>query len=249
MTDLASEPDRESPPVGVLLLESTYMDLPGGMGRADSFDFPVVQQFVPGAQTEVIASSRFAALEDGYVAAARTLRDSGVSLITANCGFSVAFQDSVASAVELPTMLSSLMLAPLLSRVFNGGLAVLTFSTADIDEARRATAGWPADLRPAIADVSGSAAWMAMRSRTRPELDYTRMEADLRDVAMTLCREHAPKAILVECTAMLPFESALHRWTNLPVFGITTFVHYLVERINGVRSADEIAVAVGAARG
>jgi hypothetical protein len=51
MTDLASEPDRESPPVGVLLLESTYMDLPGGMGRADSFDFPVVQQFVPGAQT------------------------------------------------------------------------------------------------------------------------------------------------------------------------------------------------------
>lgn len=249
MTDSASRPEGEPPPVGVLLLESTYMDLPGGMGRADSFDFPVVQERVPGAQTEIIASTRFAALEDGYVGAAMRLRDSGVSMITANCGFSVAFQDAVANAVGLPTMLSSLMLAPLLSRVFNGAIGVLTFSATDIDEARRAAAGWPADLRPPIADVSESAAWMAMRSRTCPELDYPRMEADLRGVAMELCREHAPKAILVECTAMLPFETALHRWTDLPIFGITTFVHYLVERINGVRSADEIAVAVGATRG
>ena len=64
-----------------------------------------------------------------------------------------------------------------------------------------------------------------------------------------LCDEHHPKAILVECTAMLPFEGALHTWTNLPIFGITTFLHYLVERISGVRSADEIAVALGATRG
>jgi hypothetical protein len=177
------------------------------------------------------------------------LRDSGVSMITANCGFSVAFQDAVANAVGLPTMLSSLILAPLLTRVFNGEIGVLTFSAADIDEARRTAARWPADLNPAIADVSESAAWMAMRSRTRPELDYLRMEADLRDVAMRLCREHKPKAILVECTAMLPFETALHKWTELPIFGITTFVHYLVERISGIRSADEIAVAVGANRG
>ncbi|MDQ6878818.1 MAG: hypothetical protein M3082_14245 [Candidatus Dormibacteraeota bacterium] len=47
---------------------------------------------------------------------------------------------------------------------------------------------------------------------------------------------------------MLPYEIALQRWTNLPVFGITTFLHFLVDRLNGVRSADEIAVAVGAAR-
>jgi hypothetical protein len=248
MTDSASRLERESPPIGVLLLESTYMDLPGGMGRADSFDFPVIQEPVSGAQTEIIASTRFAALEDAYVGAAMRLRDSGVSMITANCGFSVAFQDAVANAVGLPTMLSSLILAPLLTRVFNGEIGVLTFSAADIDEARRVAAGWPADLKPAIADVSESSAWMAMRSRTRPELDYLRMEADLRDVTMRLCGEHNPKAILVECTAMLPFETALHKWTDLPIFGITTFVHYLVERINGVRSADEIAVAVGATR-
>jgi hypothetical protein len=62
MTDSASRLERESLPIGVLLLESTYMDLPGGMGRADSFDFPVIQEPVPGAQTEIIASTRFAAL-------------------------------------------------------------------------------------------------------------------------------------------------------------------------------------------
>ena len=249
MTDKSSRSAGESSPVGVLLLESTYMDLPGGMGRADSFDFRVIQEPVSGAQTEIIASSRFAALKDGYVAAALKLRDSGVSMITANCGFSVAFQEPVANAVGLPTMMSSLMLAPLLDRIFNSQIGILTFSAADIDQTRRAAAGWSADMNPAIADVSKSAAWMAMRSRTRPELDYARMEEDLHDVARRLCDEHNPKAILVECTAMLPFETALHGWTNLPIFGVTTFLHYLVERINGVRSADEIAVAVGAARG
>lgn len=241
----ASEPA----PVGVLLLESTYMGLPGGMGRADSFDFPVIQEPVFGAQTEVIASSRFAALKDGYVEAALKLRDSGVSMITANCGFSVAFQEPVSRAVGLPTMMSSLLLAPLLNRIFNGRIGILTFSTADVDEARRAAAAWPADLNPPIADVSKSAAWMALRSRTRPELDYPRMEADLHDVTRRFCDENDLKAILVECTAMLPYETALHRWTNLPVFGITTFLHFLVDRLNGVRSADEIAVAVAAARG
>jgi hypothetical protein len=222
------------------------MDLPGGMGRRDSFEFPVVQEPVSGAQTELIASSRFAALTNVYVQAALKLRDLGVSMITANCGFSVAFQDPVADAVGLPTLMSSLMLAPLLYRVFNGQIGVLTFSAADLDQARRSAAGWSEDMNPAIADVSKSAAWMAMRSPTRPVLDYAQMEEDLHVVTRRLCEVHHPKAILVECTAMLPFETALHTWTNLPIFGITTFLHYLVERINGVRSADEIAAGLNA---
>jgi hypothetical protein len=248
MTEKSSEVSGRPSPVGVLLLESTYMGLPGGMGRADSFDFPVIQEPVLGAQTEIIASSRFAALKDGYVEAALKLRDSGVSMITANCGFSVAFQAPVSRATGLPTMMSSLLLAPLLHRIFNGKIGVLTFSSADIDESRRAAAGWPADLNPPVADVSKSAAWMALRSRTRPQLDYPRMEADLHEITRRFCEEADLKALLVECTAMLPYETALQRWTNLPVFGITTFLHFLVDRLNGVRSADEIAVAVGAAR-
>ncbi len=235
-------------PVGVLLLESTYMDMPGGMGRAGSYEFPVVQQPVAGAQTDIVVSSRFADLQDGYIAAALKLSKSGVSMITANCGFSVAFQEFVADATGLPTMMSSLMLAPLLNRIFQGRFGILTFSAADVDGARRVAAGWTPDMDPPIADVADSAAWMAMRSRTRPELDYVQMEEDLHRVAVRLCDEHDLRAILVECTAMLPFETALYRWTNLPIFGITTFLHYLVERINGVRSADEIATAVSAGR-
>ena len=182
MTDKSLGSASRPAPVGVLLLESTYMDLPGGMGRRDSFAFPVVQEPVSGAQTEVIASSGFAALKDGYVHAALKLRDLGVSMITANCGFSVAFQEPVANAVGLPTLMSSLMLAPLLYRVFNGQIGVLTFSAADLDQTRRAAAGWSGDMNPAIADVSKSAAWMAMRSRTRPALDYAQMEEDLHGV-------------------------------------------------------------------
>ena len=236
--------DADERPVGVLLLESTYMALPGGMGRRDSYEFSVIQEKVRGAQTELVTSPAFAELTEKYVAGAAKLSDAGVSMITANCGFSVVFQEPVSRAVDLPTMMSSLLLAPLLSRIFNDRIGILTFSAADIDESRRAAAGWPAAFNPPVADVSGSAAWMAMRSRTRPDLDYARMEADLRDVVLSFCEQHRPRAILVECTAMLPFETALHRWTALPIFGITTFLHYLVERINGVRSADQIAVGV-----
>ena len=215
------------PEVGILLLESTYMELPGGMGRADTYRFAARRQSVAGAQTSVVVSERFATLTDNYVTAAQELAESDVRMIGANCGFSVAFQDAVAGATGLPTMMSSLLMVPLISRIFNGRVGILTFDADSIDSDRRQAAGWPEGLDVPIRDVTWSDAWMAMRSTTRPALDYPLMRADVLKIVHELREDEGVEAIIIECTAMLPFEDDMRQASGCVVFGVTSFLHYL----------------------
>lgn len=228
-------------PVGLLLLETTYMDRPGAMGHSATFDFPVIRRHVPGAVTSVIVSDQFAALTADYVASARDLAGEGVQAIVSNCGFSVAFQEVISADTGLPTFTSALLLAPLLDIVFGGRLAVLTYDAQQIDAARRRAARWPEGFDPPMADVASSREWRKLSAPAKPELDYDEMERDLIEVAQQLVAEHDVRALLIECTAMLPFESSLFRATGLPVFGAPGFIHYLVERINGHGLADQVA--------
>jgi hypothetical protein len=229
--------------VGLLLLESTYMTVPGGMGHPDTFDFPTERVRVDGAQTSVVVSDGYGSLADVYVAAAKEMGQRGADIVATNCGFTVVFQDAIAEATGLPTFTSALLLAPLLARMYSNRLGILSFDASSIDAARRQAAGWPADLILPIADVQSSSEWRKLRDVQTPDLDHVRMKEDLLEIAADFVRETDVGALLIECTAMLPFETALYETVGLPMYDSPAILKLLVDRTNGVGLTDQIRSA------
>ncbi len=57
-------------------------------------------------------------LIDNIIVVAKDLEKMGVRAITSDCGFMIRFQKKVAASVDVPVILSSLLLLPLLSVPF-----------------------------------------------------------------------------------------------------------------------------------
>src|SRR5947207_14531502 len=107
--------------VGILMLDTRFPRVPGDMGNAATFPFPVRYQRVAGADAELVVRRGAAGLLPAFVEGARRLEDEGVGAMTTNCGFVVNFQRELAIAVAVPVFTSSLLLVPLVHRLLASG--------------------------------------------------------------------------------------------------------------------------------
>src|SRR5215470_17794169 len=73
--------------LGILLLEARFPRIPGDMGNATTWPFPVLYKVVKGASPQRVVCERAAGLRDAFLDAAKELADLGSDGITANCGF------------------------------------------------------------------------------------------------------------------------------------------------------------------
>ncbi|MBM3542708.1 MAG: aspartate/glutamate racemase family protein, partial [Alphaproteobacteria bacterium] len=112
--------------VGILVLETTIPRLPGAIGNASTFPFPVLQRVVPGASGEATVRAlgrckrgtpEFAAATAPWLQAARDIVAEGAKAVTTSCGFTAVFQRELTEAVDAPVFASSLLLAPLIQRM------------------------------------------------------------------------------------------------------------------------------------
>src|ERR671939_1193951 len=79
-------------PLGILMLEARFPRIPGDMGNATTWPFPVLYKVVRGASPRRVVTERAAGLLDDFLAAARELVDLGADGVTTNCGFLSLFQ-------------------------------------------------------------------------------------------------------------------------------------------------------------
>src|SRR5712664_3432189 len=103
--------------VGILMLDTRFPRIPGDMGNATTFPFPVRYHRVSGAAPDLVVRRGAEGLLDAFVDAARALEREGVGAITTNCGFLVKFQRQMAAAVHVPVFTSSLLMVPLVHRL------------------------------------------------------------------------------------------------------------------------------------
>src|SRR5580693_8507390 len=99
--------------VGILMLEARFPRIPGDMGNAGTWPFPVLYKVVRGASPHRVVRERAEGLLDAFLAAAQELVELGADGITTNCGFLSLYQQELASHVGVPVATSSLMQAPL----------------------------------------------------------------------------------------------------------------------------------------
>ena len=116
--------------VGILMLEARFPRIPGDMGNAATWPFPVQYRVVREASPDRVVRHAAEGLLPRFVDAARDLVAHGADGITTNCGFLSLFQDELAAAVERPVMTSALMQVAMVNRLLPPGqrAGILTIS-------------------------------------------------------------------------------------------------------------------------
>ena len=211
--------------VGILMLEARFPRIPGDMGNAETWPFPVLYKVVPGASPRRVVCDKAQGLLAEFLAAADELVRLGADGITATCGFLSLYQREIAAHVGVPVATSSLMQIPFIERVLPPGqrVGVLTISAASLTEEHLRAAG--ADPATPVVGTDDGNEFTRVIINDEERLDAAAAERDLLAAGDTLVASHQGiGAVLLECTNMVPYARAVSQRLRIPVFSIYTFV-------------------------
>ena len=213
--------------LGILMLDAQFPRIPGEVGNAQTWDFPVHYKIVRGASPQRVVKERAVGLLDPFIDAGRELIAMGADGITTNCGFLSLFQAELAEALAVPVAASSLMQVPLVQALLPPGkrAGILTISADSLTPDHLRGAGVPLDTPVIGCDPGGEFARVIIGNEL--ELDVEKARADLVQAARML-RENTPDlgAIVLECTNMPPYSADIREAAGVPVFGMDTFIRW-----------------------
>ena len=211
--------------LGILMLEARFPRIPGDMGNAETWPFPVLYKIVAGASPRRVVAERAAGLLPDFLAAAAELVRLGADGITTNCGFLSLYQRELAAHVGVPVATSSLMQIPFIDSILPPGrrVGVVTISKASLGAEHLRAIG--ADPGTPVAGTEGGREFSRAILGDEPILDVAAAEQDILDAGDALIAEHPEVgAVLLECTNMAPYARALRDRLRLPVFDIYSFM-------------------------
>jgi Asp/Glu/hydantoin racemase len=218
--------------IGILMLQARFPRIPGDMGNAATWPFPVQYRVVPAASPDRVVRGGAEGLVEPFVTAARDLARHGVDGITTNCGFLSLFQRELSAAVDIPVAASSLMQVPMVNALLPPGrrAGILTISGSTLTAEHLAAAGVPPDTP--IGTTEGGREFTRAILDDEPTLDVRAARADNVDAARALVDDHPDLgAIVLECTNMTPYAADIRVATGLPVFSMVGFVRWFRESI------------------
>lgn len=216
--------------VGIVMQPDRILRMPGDVGNATTFPFPVHYEVVHGAEAAHLKRPDLArAAAPGYIAAARTLEATGVRVIGTGCGYLSILHRELQAAVAIPVFSSSLMQVPWVARALPPGqrVGILTADRRALTEAYFEPLGWsPGDVPVAIQGIEGEREFLRLLGADRlEEEDVQTMHRAMAQVARQLRHEHPDVgAIVLECTNLPPFAATIQRATGVPVFDVTTLL-------------------------
>ena len=211
--------------LGILMLEARFPRIPGDMGNAGTFPFPVLYKVVRGASPQRVVRERAQGLLDVFLEAAAELVAQGADGITTNCGFLSLYQAELAAHLGVPVATSSLMQAPFIQALLPPGrrVGILTISASTLTDAHLKAAGVP-EGTPVIGTDGGTEFTRAILG-DEPTLDVAAAERDILSAGEELVARHPETgAVLLECTNMGPYARSLSEHLRLPVFDIVSFM-------------------------
>lgn len=211
--------------VGILMLNTRFPRIPGDIGNAATWPFPVQYKVVKSATPDNVVRADAAPLLGAFIEAGRELVDLGCDGIATNCGFLAPFQNDMSHALGVPVAASSLLQASLIQQTLpqDQRLGILTISSETLTPAHLDAAGLAHDT-----PVVGTGATSHFTKRIlddAAEIDFEQARSDNISAAITLVTQNPDVgAILLECTNMVPYAADIRRATGRPVFSIYTYL-------------------------
>jgi len=211
--------------LGILMLDARFPRIPGDMGNARTWPFPVLYRVVRGADPDRVVRGGAKGLLSAFLDAGRELVELGADGITTNCGFLSLYQRELAAHVGVPVATSSLMQARAIAATLPPGrtCGILTVDAKSLTPAHLAAADVPPGT-PVFGTEGGREFTRAILGN-EPVLDVAAAERDILEAGSALVAAHPDVgAILLECTNMAPYSRALRTHLGLPVFDIVSFM-------------------------
>ncbi len=219
--------------VGILMLDSQTPFIPGDVGNARSYAYPVRYEIVPEMTVSRMLSEKLMEDEkalDIVLQAAQKLQTQGVRAITSDCGFMMVFQEYLNAHLETPVFLSSLLQLPFIMQIIKPEEKIAVLSASG------------ATLGPVIAKYFGQACLdrLVIKGMEEEPHFYDAIVEEngvLDDELMTKEIIHGVEecidavgqvgAVLLECSVMPPYGKAVSDRFNLPVFDFNTMIDYM----------------------
>lgn len=215
--------------IGILTLDTRFPRIPGDVGNASSYDFPVKFKRVKGATVKRVVTEGDPRLLQPFIKAAQELEREGVRAITTSCGFLAMFQDELADAVRIPVFTSALMMVPLVYRMLGRyqKVGILTADSTALTTKHLQGAGIES-IPLAIAGMQDQPAFTTAILDDTFTINAGQVEQEMVNVAQQLV-ETNPEigAFVLECANMPPYTFALHTATRLPVFDLYDFINFV----------------------
>jgi Asp/Glu/hydantoin racemase len=216
--------------VGIVMQPDRILRLPGDVGNATTFPFPVRYEVVRGGDAADLkhpAKARAAAPR--YIEAARALEASGVRVIGTGCGYLSILHRELQDAVSIPVLSSSLMQVPWVAGTLPPGrrVGIITADSRALTEAYFEPLGWSIrDIPVAIKGIEAEEEFVRLLfADSLEDEDTAKMHRAMARVARRLMDEHPDVgAIVLECTNLPPFAASIQRASRVLVFDMTTLL-------------------------
>lgn len=219
--------------VGILMLDAQFPRIPGDMGNAQTWPFPVHYRIVRDASPDRVVRQRAEGTLDAFIEAAQELVRDGVDGITTNCGFLSLFQKELSEAVPVPVATSSLMQVEMVNRVLPAGkrAGILTISASTLTPDHLSAANVPVETP--IGSTEGGREFTRAILGNELTLNVGEARQDNIEAALALQADNPDLgAIVLECTNMCPYAADIQQATGLPVYSIVTFISWFQAGLN-----------------
>lgn len=220
--------------IGILLIDCRTPFIPGDVGNAYTYDYPVLYKTVPDVTLTRLIDEGDLSLTDKVVETARALEASGVAAITSDCGYMMHFQELVADSVSIPVMLSSLLQLPFIRSLLgpNQSIGLLCANKERLTDDLLARAYPNPSAKVHVAGMERKPNFRGPMLDETDTLDSDAIEREMLETVDGLLADHPDiGAFLLECSNMPPYAAAIHRHTGRPVFDFVTMINHVATAV------------------
>jgi len=218
--------------LGILMLDMKAPLIPGNVGNANSYSFPVRYKVMPGLPSDWWCDKqgpdekRFQV----FLKCAKELEAEGVRAITTGCGFFAIYQKKAARLLKVPLFASPLLMVPMISRMLgeNQKVGIITAGGKHLSQGTfLEDVGIDESVPFVIGGLENTEEFHHVHvTQNKPDIDPRKMEKEVVGVALDLLRKHPDVgAFVFECSDIPPFAKAVSEATGLPVFDFISLAH------------------------
>jgi hypothetical protein len=207
--------------VGVLLLDARYPRLPGDVGHAATYRWPVQFEIVEGLTADRLIHHFDDGIPPLVARSVDRLIQRGARVVVGGCGFFARVHAYVRQRSRVPFLSSSLLQVPWLRTLYGDPIGVLTIDAEALDDHYLGDCGWSRRDPVVIEGIDPASMFAQVYFENRDRFDPRQMEADVVAAARRLAaRAPEVKAVVLECTNMAPFAAAVQRVLPVPLYDI-----------------------------
>jgi len=217
--------------IGILVLDLKAPLIPGNVGNASTYDFPVRFRVLEGMPCDwwFDEEGPSQARQEEFIQTAVELEKEGVRAITTNCGYFTAFQKGASAALRIPLFTSPMLLVPLISRMIGKEkkVGIIASGAEHLKGPFLRDVGIDESTPIAIAGMEGREEFVTVHNtEEKSTLDVQKLEHEIVEVAQKLAMENPNLgAIVLEASDMPPFAAAIQEAVSLPIFDFIDFIN------------------------